>query len=179
MTNDGLQLLTDSSGSLECGAFFQNKWIVLQWPTEWNRKILQDITFLELVHIVLAVTTWCKQLRNKKVIFHVDNLALVDILNSKSSKSSRVISLLRPLVLIKGLYFILWAISNLNWSVTFQVLYGVLLKCRWLFLLVIFSRYIYVITGIARGWDEIKTKEISPVIFEFPKKLFYIKRKTK
>ena len=179
MTNEGLQLLTDSSGSLGCGAFFQNKWIVLQWTTEWNGNILQDIMFLELVPIVLAVTTWCKQLTNKKVIFHVDNLALVDILNSKSSKSSRVMSLLRPLVLIKGLYFILWAISNLNWSVTFQVLYGVLLKCRWLFLLVIFSRYIYVITGIARGWDETKTKEISPVIFEFQKKIFYIKRKSK
>ena len=100
MTNEGLQLLTDSSGSLGCGAFFQNKWIVLQWPTEWNRNILQDITFLELVPIVLAVTTWCKQLTNKKVIFHVDNLALVEIFNSKSSKSSRVMSLLRPLVLI-------------------------------------------------------------------------------
>jgi len=63
--------------------------------------------------------------------------------------------------IVKGLYFILWAISNLNLSVTFQVLYGVLLKCRWLFLLVIFSRYICVITGIARGWNEAKTKEIS------------------
>ena len=63
--------------------------------------------------------------------------------------------------IVKGLCFILWAISNLNWSVAFQVLYGVLLKCRWLFLLVIFSRYICVITGIARGWDETKTKEIS------------------
>ena len=100
MTNEGLQLLTDSSGSLGCGAFFQNKWIVLQWPTEWNRNILQDITFLELVHIVLAVTTWCKQLANKKVIFHVENLAVVEILNYKSSKSSRVMSILRPLFLI-------------------------------------------------------------------------------
>ena len=63
--------------------------------------------------------------------------------------------------IVKGLYFILWAISNLNLSVTFQVLYGVLLKCRWLFLLMIFSRYICVITGIARGWDETKSKEIS------------------
>ena len=72
--------------------------------------------------------------------------------------------------IVKGLCFILWAISNLNWSVTFQVLYGVLLKCIWLFLPVIFSRYICVITGIARGWDETKTNEISPVIFEFQKK---------
>ena len=31
VTNEGwLLLLTDSSGSLGCGAFFQNKWIVLQ-----------------------------------------------------------------------------------------------------------------------------------------------------
>jgi hypothetical protein len=52
VTNEGLQLLTDSSGSLGCRAFFQNKWIVLQWPTDWNGNILQDITFLELVHIV-------------------------------------------------------------------------------------------------------------------------------
>lgn len=69
MTNEGLQLFTDSSGSLGCGAFFHNKWIVLQWPSEWNGNILQDITFLELVPIVLAVTTWCKQLTNKKLSF--------------------------------------------------------------------------------------------------------------
>ena len=78
-------MFTDSSGSLGCGAFFQNHWTVLPWPVEWNDVILRDITFLELVPIVLSVITWRSMLTNKKVLFHVDNLALVEILNSKSS----------------------------------------------------------------------------------------------
>lgn len=99
ITNTVLELFTDSSGSLGCGAYFQKKWLVFKWPLDWGQRVLRDITFLELVPIVLAILTWSKMLTNKKVLFHVDNSALVDIINSKSSKSDRVMCLLRPLVL--------------------------------------------------------------------------------
>lgn len=42
---------------------------------------------------------WGNQLQNKKIMFHIDNIALVDILNSQTSKSKRVMSLVRPFVL--------------------------------------------------------------------------------
>jgi heptaprenylglyceryl phosphate synthase len=36
--------------------------------------------------------------KRKKIAFHVDNLAIVTVLNSKSSKSARVMNLLRFIV---------------------------------------------------------------------------------
>jgi hypothetical protein len=39
------------------------------------------------------------QLKNKKIIFNIDNQSVVHIINKKSSKSVRVMSLVRHLVL--------------------------------------------------------------------------------
>lgn len=97
-----LQLFTDSAGSagLGCGCYFGGRWIYYQWPCCWNNQaIMRDITFLELVPIVLSVMVWGEALSGKKVQFHTDNMALVAILNSQSSKSPRIMCLLRQLVL--------------------------------------------------------------------------------
>jgi hypothetical protein len=99
-SDESLQLFTDSSGALElgCGAFFHGEWCYLGWSSCWQ-EILGDMTFLELVPVVLAVYLWADKLANKKVILHIDNQALVAILNKQSSKSKLVMSLVRPLVL--------------------------------------------------------------------------------
>lgn len=97
-----LQLFTDSAGSagLGCGCYFGGRWIYYQWPCCWNNQaIMRDITFLELVPIVLSVMVWGEALSGKKVQFHTDNMASVAILNSQSSKSPRIMCLLRQLVL--------------------------------------------------------------------------------
>lgn len=59
-----------------------------------------DITFLEFVPIVLGFYLWSDKLQNKKLILHVDNLALVEILNQKTSKNKRVMTFMRELVLL-------------------------------------------------------------------------------
>ena len=52
----------------------------LPWPAGWeNKKILKDM-FLEMIPAVLAIEVWGLQLRNKKVVFNVDNIALVSII---------------------------------------------------------------------------------------------------
>ena len=66
------------------------------------------MTFLELVPVVLAFYLWSKELANKKIILHINNQALVSVLNKSSSKSKMVISLVRPLVLICMQYNILF-----------------------------------------------------------------------
>ncbi|XP_069125516.1 uncharacterized protein [Argopecten irradians] len=101
-TNTTLELYTDSAGNpdLGCAAIYQNQWVCLQWPFAWRKlDLIRDITFLELVPIALAMVIWGEQFKNKKVIFHCDNQALVEILNKKTSKSNRVMKLIRPLVL--------------------------------------------------------------------------------
>jgi hypothetical protein len=100
-TNYDLQLFTDSAGveTKGCGAFYAGKWAHLQWHTEWkSTPLLRDITYLELIPIALAIFLWGQEFRNKNVIFFSDNEAVVSILNSKTSKSKIVMSLLRFII---------------------------------------------------------------------------------
>ena len=70
------------------------------WPKEWEEMdILKDITFLELFPVVVALCIWEEQLKNKRIIFNIDNQSVVHIINKKTSKSVRVMSLVRHLVL--------------------------------------------------------------------------------
>lgn len=70
INNCELQLFTDSAGG-DCskggGAFFQGMWAFFSWPSEWaNCEVIRDITFLELIPIVMALFIWGSDLRNKK-----------------------------------------------------------------------------------------------------------------
>ena len=49
--------------------------------------------------MVLAISTWGSQFSNKKLIMHVDNEALVSVINKQTSKSKNVMTLVRTLVL--------------------------------------------------------------------------------
>jgi hypothetical protein len=60
--------------------------------------ILTDITFLELFPVVIALNIWGESLRNRFVLFHIDNQAVMSIITKKSSRSPRVMSLVRKLV---------------------------------------------------------------------------------
>lgn len=99
-SNVDIDLYTDSANvGNGCGAYLAGKWTYLPFPKEWQfTDIMKDMTYLELIPIALAVYLWGDQFRNKKIIFHSDNSALVSILNNRSSKSERVMSLLRPIV---------------------------------------------------------------------------------
>ncbi|XP_041368574.1 uncharacterized protein LOC121382952 [Gigantopelta aegis] len=99
--NSVLNLFTDSTGSVElgCGAYFNGQWVYFQWPSHWRgSKIMKDITFLELVPVVLSMAIWGERLANCKILFHVDNMALVSILNKQTSKDKHVMNLIRPFV---------------------------------------------------------------------------------
>lgn len=102
ITSFDMQLFTDSAGAgpgKGCGCYFQGKWAFLPWPKEWfGSDILLDLTFLETIPIALAIFLWYERLQRKRIIFNIDNLAVVSVLNSKSSKNSRVMSLVRYIV---------------------------------------------------------------------------------
>jgi hypothetical protein len=101
-SNDSIELFTDSVGGRikGFGIYFQGKWAQSCWPKHWiENGTLRDITFLELFPVVVSIYIWGSNLRNKKLVFRVDNESVVVILNKKSSKSIRVMSLVRVLVL--------------------------------------------------------------------------------
>ncbi len=98
-SNSDLELYTDSAGGKGFGIVFGNKWAQANWPDIWEQEILRDITFLELFPVIVAIEIWGSHLKNKKILFHIDNNSVVSIINRKSSKSQRVMALVRKLVL--------------------------------------------------------------------------------
>ncbi|XP_052695666.1 uncharacterized protein LOC128174070 [Crassostrea angulata] len=103
ISSDVLELFTDSTGNAElgCGAYFQGRWAFFEWAPKWHSSdIIRDMTFLELVPLVLAIRLWGQDLECKKDLFFIDNSALVSIVNKQTSKSKRVMKLVRELVLM-------------------------------------------------------------------------------
>lgn len=93
-SDQNLNLFTDSSGSaqLGCGAYLNGEWCFFSWPKNW--KYIDghhDMTLLEFIPVVLSVIIWGNKLANKKITFHIDNHALVAVLNKLTSKSELVI----------------------------------------------------------------------------------------
>lgn len=98
-----IQLYTDSAGSPElgCGCFLNGEWSFFQWPEQWHsEQIMKDITFLETVPVVLALCLRGNQLQFMKVLLRIDNEALVTLINKQTSKSKRLMQLVREFVLI-------------------------------------------------------------------------------
>ena len=81
-----IAMMSDASGSWGCGAFCGKKWFQLKWPTS---LLEHDITFKELVPIVLAAAVWGKVWSAKNVKVWCDNSAVVDIVKKGTAKSSR------------------------------------------------------------------------------------------
>ena len=99
-SNSNLELFTDSAGGIGFGIYFNHKWAQACWPKDWEEiGILSDVIFLELFPVVAALFIWGSELKNKNILFHVDNQAVVTIINKKSSKSPRVMSLVIKMVL--------------------------------------------------------------------------------
>ena len=103
VSNEKLELFTDSAGGSKggYGIYFAGQWAQGTWPKHWvETGITRDMTLLELFPVVAALMSWESYFVNKKVIFHVDNQAVVQIINMKTSKSSRVMTLVRQMVLM-------------------------------------------------------------------------------
>ena len=85
-------------GVLDFRAYFQGQWTQGRWPP----SVIANppfIAFLEFYPIVVAVKCWAPQLRNRKVRFHSDNMAVVHIINSQSSQCPQIMHLVRMFVL--------------------------------------------------------------------------------
>lgn len=96
LSNHTLSLYTDSAQSLGYGAVYGSQWFYGAFPPTWQKF---SITFLELYPIVLAANVWGQRWQNHSILFYTDNEALVFILNKQTSKDTKIMKLLRPLVL--------------------------------------------------------------------------------
>ncbi|XP_061194309.1 uncharacterized protein LOC133202483 [Saccostrea echinata] len=101
--NNAIQLFTDSSGGPYggFGIYFRGKWAYGPWPNSCAEQgITRDMAFLELFPVVVAITLWQSHFANSMLVFHIDNMSVVHIINNSTSKSDRVMNHVRKLVLI-------------------------------------------------------------------------------
>ena len=95
-----LELFTDAAASIGWGVYMDGKVAQAEWGDHFSQECkTNNITFLEYFPILVAINIFQKKLSNKKVIFHCDNAAVVEIINYQSSKCPRVMDLVRPFVL--------------------------------------------------------------------------------
>lgn len=96
-TTQPVHIFTDASQILGCAAVFENDWLAKKWPSKWWAS--QNIFFLEMIPVWLAIEAWSTCLKNKLVVFHIDNWALVQTLNKLMSKDRKVMAVVRVFVM--------------------------------------------------------------------------------
>ena len=95
LTSTDLHMCSDSSKE-GYGATFGPHFLVGRFPGKWRSF---DIQTLELYPIFALIMVFGDQMANKAISIYCDNSAVVDILNKQTSKSGKIMSLLRPLIL--------------------------------------------------------------------------------
>lgn len=87
---------SDASGSYGCGAFsLPHGWFQFRWPDEW---VPVHITAKEMVPVVIAAALWGHKWKRCRVCFQSDNMAVVDLLKTCTSRDQLLMHLLRCLV---------------------------------------------------------------------------------
>jgi hypothetical protein len=92
-----LFVASDSSGAVGFGAIWSNAWFSGIWPAAVPST---NITALELFPIVVAAHVWGCQWQRLQVEFLSDNVAVVAVINSGTSRDPLSMHLLRRLVLV-------------------------------------------------------------------------------
>lgn len=91
-----VQLFSDASG-WGCAAIFGPQWFQLAWPLSWRSK---HINVREFVPIYLALDAWGNLLRHSDLTFRCDNRAVVDVINSGTTRDPDMLIILRALTLL-------------------------------------------------------------------------------
>ncbi len=99
---DSLDIFTDASFSA-MGIYFMGHWVSQAWP---HGFISQDtsIAFLEIFPIAVLLVIWGKDIANRSIVFHVDNMSVVQCINRLSSACPMIMRVIRFIVL-KALHY--------------------------------------------------------------------------
>ena len=93
--------MSDASGTWGCGAFWESKWFQLAW--EGTRcGVGVNIATKELIPIVMAVAMWGKFWNGQVVNCRCDNMAVVAVINSRTSRDPDLMHQLRCLAFFEA-----------------------------------------------------------------------------
>ena len=102
--NECVELFTDSS-DVGIGAVYKTEWFYEVFTSCSKLDIVNtSITWRELYALVRAIATWGDKLCNKRIIMNCDNIAVMYVVNSGSSKDVNIMNLVRSLFYITAHY---------------------------------------------------------------------------
>ena len=91
------EVATDAAGKLGFGAFFQGEWFSAPWLPA---QIALGMAYKELYPIIIACYVWGCKWSRRHVLFHCDNMSVVHIINSGTSRDENIMHLVRELLLV-------------------------------------------------------------------------------
>ena len=83
-----LHLYTDASSKVGFGAYWNGAWFSHNWPEHMQSK---SIDWKELYAIVMACEVWGEKWSSKRILFHCDNQAIVQVWQSGLSRSTDLV----------------------------------------------------------------------------------------
>ena len=87
--------------NLSIFVFVVELWLQCQWAGSW---LEESISTKELLPIVLACTVWGPRWQQKQVLVQTDNMAVVHIINTQTSRDQVIMHLVRCLHFICAFY---------------------------------------------------------------------------
>ena len=91
------QVSSDAAGTLGYGALFKRDWFAGPWS---SAQMPLSIAYKELFPVVLAAALWSPRCSSRRVEFCSDNMAVVEVLRSGTSRDPNLMALLRRLSLL-------------------------------------------------------------------------------
>ena len=109
--SESLNLYTDASGNVGFAAVFGSWWLAGEWLSKMQNY---QIAIKELFPIVLSLEIWGDHLKNGKIMFHSDNMAVVEIINKQTCKDKVLMRLVRRLVIAALTYNIVFRAKHIK-----------------------------------------------------------------
>ena len=95
VSSDAVRLFSDAS-ALGFAAIYGTHWFQGRFPPSWSHT---NIAVKELLPIVLAVQLWGPLMANSRMLCMCDNMSIVAVINSRTSKDRSIMDLLRKLAI--------------------------------------------------------------------------------
>ena len=100
-TSEEIDWYTDASANYElgCGGYSGRDWFIMQWEEKFMKKHSPSINYLELYAVAVAIYSWIYKYKNMNIVIFCDNMSVVHMINTSSSKCKNCMVLLRLIVL--------------------------------------------------------------------------------
>ena len=89
--------MTSDASKRGFGAHFNNNWVQAPFPSDWGSF---HISILELYPVLVLFAMFGRDMANKNVLFHTDNMEVVSMVNKQTSNRKIAMIFIRELVFI-------------------------------------------------------------------------------